>query len=80
MPLFRHPHLVRGIVHTSLGAFELDRGLADVPDIVGESLGWKWVPGSDEGHQDEGHQQETPRRPLTAVTPQRVQPQTGSTS
>ena len=75
MPLFRHPHLVRGIVHTPLGAFELDRGLADVPNIVGESLGWKWVPGS-----DEGHQQETPRGPLTVVTPQGVQPQTGSTS
>lgn len=75
MPLFRHPHLVRGIVYTSLGAFELDRGLADVPEIVGESLGWKWVAES-----DEGHQQETPRRPLTAVTSQRVQPQTGSTS
>jgi hypothetical protein len=75
MPLFRHPHLVRGIVYTSRGAFELDRGLADVPDVVGESLGWKWVAGS-----DEGHQQETPRRPVTAVTPPRVQPQTGSTS
>jgi hypothetical protein len=75
MPLFRHPHLLRGIVHTSLGAFELDRGLADIPDTVGESLGWKWVPGS-----DEEHQQEKAKRPLTAVTPQPVQPQTGSTS
>ena len=75
MPLFRHPHLVRGIVHTSLGAFELDRGLVDVPDNVGESLGWKWVLGS-----DEGHQQETPIGSLTAVTQQAVQPQTGSTS
>jgi hypothetical protein len=75
MPLFRHPHLVRGIVHTSLGAFELDRGLVDVPDTVGESLGWTWVPGN-----DDGHRQETPRRPLTAVTAEPVQPQTGSTS
>jgi hypothetical protein len=74
MPLFRHPHLVRGIVHTSLGAFELDRGLVDVPDTVGESLGWTWVPGSDEGHGEE-----TPRPPLTAVSPHRLQPQTAST-
>jgi hypothetical protein len=75
MPLFRHPYLVRGVVHTSLGAFELDRGLADLPDLVGESLGWKWVPGT-----DEGRQQEAPRGPLTAAAPPGVQPQTGRTS
>ncbi len=40
MSLFRHPHLLRGIVHTAQGAFELHRGVADLPDDVGESLGW----------------------------------------
>ncbi len=40
MGLFRHPHLVRGIVHTSEGAFQIERGIADLPDEVGASLGW----------------------------------------
>lgn len=40
MALFRHPHLIRGIVHTSKGSFAVSRGLVEVPDEVGESLGW----------------------------------------
>jgi hypothetical protein len=40
MSLFRHPHLVRGIVHTAEGAFVIHRGIADVPEDVGDSLGW----------------------------------------
>jgi len=40
MGLFRHPHLVRGIVHTSQGSFAISRGLVSVPDEVGESQGW----------------------------------------
>jgi hypothetical protein len=40
MGLFRHPHLIRGIVHTAEGAFQIERGLVDVPDEVGLSLGW----------------------------------------
>ena len=40
MGLFRHPHLVRGIVHTSEGAFHIERGVAEIPDEVGEALGW----------------------------------------
>jgi len=40
MGLFRHPHLVRGVVHTSKGCFAISRGIVDVPDEVGESLGW----------------------------------------
>jgi hypothetical protein len=43
MGLFRHPHLVRGIVHTSEGAFHIERGIADVPDEVGSALGWTRV-------------------------------------
>ena len=40
MGLFRHPHLVRGVVHTSKGSFAIIRGLVNVPDEVGESFGW----------------------------------------
>lgn len=40
MALFRHPHLVRGIVHTPHGAFAINRGFADLPEEIGESLGW----------------------------------------
>ena len=38
--LFKHPCLVRGTVHTPYGAFTIVRGLADLPDDVGEALGW----------------------------------------
>ena len=40
MSLFRHPHLVRGVVHTSMGSFAISRGVVNVPDQVGESYGW----------------------------------------
>jgi len=40
MPLFRHPCLVRGVVHTDSGAFVISRGIVDVPEEVGQSFGW----------------------------------------
>ena len=40
MAIFRHPHLVRGIVHTPHGAFTVVRGLVDLSDEVGDDLGW----------------------------------------
>lgn len=40
MSLFRHPHLVRGIVHTRNGAFAIHRGIANLPDDLGDALGW----------------------------------------
>lgn len=43
MGLFRHPHLVRGVVHTADGAFFINRGIAQLPDAVGESMGWQRV-------------------------------------
>ncbi len=43
MGLYRHPHLVRGVVHTPQGAYQIDRGLVQVPDEVGDLLGWKRV-------------------------------------
>ena len=40
MAIFRHPHLLRGIVHTPHGAFAVVRGLVDLPDEIGEALRW----------------------------------------
>jgi hypothetical protein len=47
MTIFRHPHLVRGIVHTHGGQFFVNRGCVDVPDDVGEALGWRRVDSDD---------------------------------
>ena len=41
MGLFQHPHLTRGVVKTAKGAFVISRGLVDMPDELGESLGWR---------------------------------------
>jgi hypothetical protein len=41
MGMFQHPHLMRGIVRTAQGAFVVSRGLVEVPDELGESLGWR---------------------------------------
>ena len=49
MSVFRHPHLVRGIVHTSEGKFAVNRGLVDVPDEVGDSNGWLRLEPEDQG-------------------------------
>ena len=43
MSLFQHPHLTRGIVHTPMGAFTVNRGVVDLPDDLGEALGWARV-------------------------------------
>jgi hypothetical protein len=44
--LFRHPHLTRGVVHTTGGNFVIERGLVRAPDSVGAEQGWQRV-GSD---------------------------------
>ena len=44
MGLYQHPHLTRGVVHTPEGAFRINRGLVELPDELGESLGWTAVP------------------------------------
>jgi hypothetical protein len=41
MSVFRHPHLTRGIVKTAKGSFIVKRGLVDVPDEIGDALGWQ---------------------------------------
>jgi hypothetical protein len=48
MSVFRHPHLTRGVVKTAKGAFVISRGLVDMPDEIGESLGWRRVDSGDE--------------------------------
>jgi hypothetical protein len=48
MSVFQHPHLTRGVVKTAKGAFIISRGLVDMPDEVGESLGWRRVDSGDE--------------------------------
>jgi hypothetical protein len=47
MSKFRHPHLVRGILHTPAGAFEVRRGIVDAPDALGEQFGWPKLEESD---------------------------------
>ena len=47
MGLFRHPHLVRGTVHTPKGAFVILRGIVNVPDDIGEEYGWEAVGGDE---------------------------------
>ena len=41
MSVFQHPHLTRGIVKTANGAFTISRGLVEMPDEIGEALGWR---------------------------------------
>jgi hypothetical protein len=52
MSVFQHPHLTRGIVKTARGSFIVKRGLVDVPDEIGEELGWQPVD-TDSGYQAE---------------------------
>jgi hypothetical protein len=48
MGMFQHPHLTRGIVKTPKGAFVVTRGLVEVPDELGEALGWRPADAEDE--------------------------------
>jgi hypothetical protein len=48
MGMFQHPHLTRGIVKTPKGAFVITRGLVEVPDELGEALGWRPADAKDE--------------------------------
>ena len=41
MGRFKHPCLVHGTVHTPFGAFTIVRGVVDLPDEVGEAMGWQ---------------------------------------
>jgi hypothetical protein len=48
MSLFRHPHLTRGVVKTPKGAFLVCRGLVEMPDEIGEALGWRSIEEDDQ--------------------------------
>ena len=48
MGMFQHPHLTRGTVRTPKGAFVITRGLVEVPDELGEALGWQPADAEDE--------------------------------
>ena len=63
MSLFQHPHLTRGIVHTPMGAFKVNRGIVELPDDLGASLGWQPV------EEDDGRA----LRPDTRAVSERVQ-------
>jgi hypothetical protein len=52
MGLYRHPHLVRGVMHTPEGAFRINRGIVELPDELGESLGWTPVVTDGDGTPD----------------------------
>lgn len=43
MAQFRHPSIDRGVVHTPHGAFRVNRRIVEVPEEIGESLGWEPV-------------------------------------
>jgi hypothetical protein len=43
MSTFQHPHLTRGVIQTPHGAFVVSRGRVEMPDEIGESLGWRPV-------------------------------------
>ena len=49
MTCFRHPFLVRGTIYTRHGAFQIQRGVLDAPDAVGDDCGWVRVDGVDDG-------------------------------
>ena len=58
--LFRHPHLIRGVVHTSGGSFVIERGLVRAPDEVGAAQGWELVrPDATEDPHDTGSDSRT---------------------
>ena len=59
--LFRHPHLTRGVVHTSGGSFVIQRGLVRVPDAVGAWHGWQRV--NADGSHDTSAPTESMRQP-----------------
>jgi hypothetical protein len=56
LSLFRHPHLIRGIVHTPDGQFVIRRGLVEMPDDAGERLGWVRIESSDKDREPDSPQ------------------------
>ena len=67
MSVFQHPHLTRGIVKTAKGSFIVKRGLVDVPEEIGEELGWQLV----DADGDDQRELSTPSSPDDDETPVR---------
>jgi hypothetical protein len=68
MSVFQHPHLTRGIVQTAKGAFVISRGLVEMPDEIGESLGWRPVDRDDGRSGDTELASQTARRVMSNPT------------
>jgi hypothetical protein len=67
MRVFQHPHLTRGIVTTAKGSFIVTRGLVEMPDEIGEALGWRPVDADDDAAVDVPAQKaQTPNQPQAA--------------
>jgi len=47
MATFQHPFLIRGVVRLASGAFLISRGRVELPDEVGEPLGWRKIEDDD---------------------------------
>ena len=47
MATFQHPFLIRGVVRFASGAFLISRGRVELPDEVGEPLGWRKIEDDD---------------------------------
>jgi hypothetical protein len=47
MAIFLHPFLTRGVVRLPNGAFPITRGRVELPDDVGEPLGWRKIEDDD---------------------------------
>jgi hypothetical protein len=76
MSLFQHPHLTRGIVHTPMGAFTVNRGIVDLPEELGEALGWERV--SFESEMNAGPEARRDRRAASAFAPRSAAPRSAT--
>ena len=47
MATFQHPFLTRGVVRLAAGAFSISRGRVEMPDEIGEPLGWRKIEDED---------------------------------
>lgn len=47
MAIFLHPFLTRGVVRIANSAFPITRGRVELPDEVGEPLGWRKIEDDD---------------------------------
>jgi len=67
MRVFQHPHLTRGIVTTPKGSFIVTRGLVEMPEEIGEALGWRPIDADTDAAVDAAAQKlPTPDQPQAA--------------